>query len=255
MPRVRRINDPGVIQHVMNRANRRVSMFLQPTDYEGFLVLLVEAGRRFGVSLLAFCLMPNHWHLVVMTRDRGAVSAYMRWLTGTHVKRYHRAHGLEGTGHLYQGRFTSVVVQSDVHLSIVLRYVEANPLRAGLVARAEDWPWSSLGVATAVRERLLSDGPVARPADWVRWVNQPEADLDRLRQSIARGRPFGSPEWAATTAEAHGLGFTLRSPGRQKKVSSRSPTGRRVAAVPMSPAQLELSARTGSAPVPQRPGV
>jgi putative transposase len=216
MPRLRRIEDTGLIQHVMNRANRRVAMFLQPSDYEAFILLLIEAGRRFGVSLFAFCLMPNHWHLVVMARDVGAVTAYMRWLTGTHVKRYHRLYELEGTGHLYQGRYTSVPVQGDVHFLVVLRYVEANPLRAGLVARAEDWRWSSLGAPRAVREQLLVDGPIPRPSNWVEWVNQREAELTEIRRCVVLGKPYGSTDWMSATASKYGLEFTMRSRGRRR---------------------------------------
>ena len=115
------------------------------------------------MRLLAYCVMPNHWHLVVWPSAPNAIPAYMHWLTSTHVQQYHRAHGLVGTGHLYQGRYKSVPVQSDRHLLTVLRYVEGNPVRAGLVPRAEGWPWSSVTEASLGFGRFTSDTPVPRP--------------------------------------------------------------------------------------------
>lgn len=214
MPRVKRITAAGVIQHVMNRGNRRATIFRKPSDYKAFVSLLTEAAARFRVRLIAFCVMPNHWHLVLIPDEVGAISSYMRWVSGTHVRRYHRLYGLEGTGHLYQGRYTSIPVQSDRHLLTVLRYVEANAKRAGLVSRAEDWPWSSLGAPDEVRTQLVSDTSVPRPPDWLQRVNQPLRNLARLRECIARGRPFGSAVWTSKAAARHGLRFTMRPPGR-----------------------------------------
>lgn len=217
MPRIRRVSEPGLVQHVMNRGNRRAAVFLESGDYAAFMELLETAASRFAVQLLAYCLMPNHWHLVVRPEVRGEVSAYLRWLTGTHVRRYHRVHGLEGTGHLYQGRYTSVPVQTDGHLAVVIRYVEANPVRAGLVPRAEQWPWSSLGSADTPWYRLVTDGPVVRNPEWAALVNTPSvSDTACIRQSIARGAPFGTPEWTEDTARQLGLQFTLRPPGRPR---------------------------------------
>ncbi len=227
MPRVRRITAAGVIQHVMNRGNRRATIFRQPSDYRAFVSLLSDAAVRFPVKLFAFCLMPNHWHLVLVAEEESAISSYMRWLTGTHVRRYHRLYGLEGTGHLYQGRYTSIPVQSDRHLLTVLRYVESNAHRARLVSRAEAWPWSSLGAPDEVRGKLVSESPVPRPPDWLQRVNQPLRNLTRLRECITRGRPFGSAVWTSKAAARHGLGFTMRPRGRPRKACSG--VGRRAA--------------------------
>ena len=222
MARSRRVTTVGVVQHVMNRGNRRATIFRKPADYVAFIALLLEAGRRFKVRLLAFCLMPNHWHLVLVADEEGAISSYMRWVTGTHVRRYHRRYGLEGTGHLYQGRYTSVLVQSDRHLVTVLRYTESNALRAGLVSRAEDWQWSSLGAPANIKGQLLAESPVRRPPDWLELVNQPVPNLARIRDCVTRGRPFGSLVWTAKTAARHGLEFTMRSRGRPKNARPRT---------------------------------
>jgi len=217
MPRAKRVTAAGVIQHVMNRGNRRAIIFRKPADYEAFISLLIEGARRCRVRLIAFSLMPNHWHLILVAEGEGAISSYMRWVTGTHVRRYHRLYGLVGTGHLYQGRYTSVLIQGDRHLLTAIGYVESNPSRARLVARAEDWPWSSLGAPANIKDQLVAESPVRRPADWLERVNQPLRGLAELRECITRGRPFGSAAWTSKAATQHGLRFTMRPPGRPRK--------------------------------------
>jgi putative transposase len=173
MPRPPRIWLPGHPYHAWNRANRRQPIFLKDKDYTAFLNLLVEAKSHADVDILAFCIMPNHWHLVLRQEEEDRISRYMQWLMGRHASRYHADYGLRGTGHLYQDRFKSRVVNDDHDFLGVCRYVESNPLRAGLVGRAEQWPWSSL-----VREfapdgsRILTPWPIPRPADWITFVNE-----------------------------------------------------------------------------------
>lgn len=217
MPRTKRVDKADLFYHVMNRGNRRARIFSKASDYEAFIALLRAATARFPIRLLGFCLMPNHWHLVVWPTTDHAISAYMRWLTGTHVRKYHRLHALVGTGHLYQGRYTSVIVQGDYHLLNVLHYVEANPLRAGLVSRAEDWPWSSLGAVPEMLTELVHRSPVELPPDYLQWVNSESSDLTDLRAAIRRGAPFGDRVWTRETAIQHGLEFTLRPRGRPRR--------------------------------------
>jgi putative transposase len=210
-----------MIQHVLNRGNGRMKLFHKPADYDAFANLLADAGERFpGVRLLAYCLMPNHWHLVLRPKAAGELSAYMRWLSNTHVRRW-RQHGHSvGQGHVYQGRFKSFPAQDDRHYLTLLRYVEANPLRAKLVRSAERWRWSSLGATLSPDGRpLLDDGPLPRPADWLKIVNEPmEAQtLASARESVKRGRPFGEAAWVKRTAARLGLDSTLRPRGRPKK--------------------------------------
>jgi REP-associated tyrosine transposase len=226
MPRVRRITSAGAIQHIMNRGNRRATIFRKPADYEAFVSILIEASRRFRVKLIAFSLMPNHWHLILVAGEQGSISSYMRWVTGTHVRRYHRHHGLQGTGHLYQGRYTSVLIQGDRHLLTAIRYVESNPSRARLVPRAEDWPWSSVGARADIKDQLVAESPVLRPSDWLERVNRPLRNLAALRECVERGRPFGSAAWTTKAVQRYGLRFTMRPPGRPRSVAHG--TGRRV---------------------------
>src|SRR5205807_8047464 len=136
----------------------------------------------------------------------GELTSFLRWLTLTHSVRWHKHSHSTGSGHVYQNRFKAFAVAEDEHLLTVLRYVERNPLRAGLVRRAEDWPWSSLACRLAGGEaalRRLHPWPVAMPPDWPRSVNeaQTEAELDALRRSVARGRPHGSAAWGQTVAQ------------------------------------------------------
>lgn len=127
----------GLVYHVLNRANGRLPIFEKNEDYEAFERVLAQAVQRVDIRLLAYCVMPNHWHLVLWPRVDGDLSRFVGWLTLTHTQRWHAHRHTTGSGHLYQGRFKSFPVQTDEHFLAVCRYVERNPLRAGLVSRAE----------------------------------------------------------------------------------------------------------------------
>ncbi len=207
--------------HVLNRAAARRRIFQRPSDYAAFEAVLAEAHQRTAMRTLAYCLMPNHWHMVLWPRADGDLSDFMAWVTLTHTQRWHAAHGTTGTGPLYQGRFKAFPVQADDHFLIVCRYVERNALRAGLVERAEDWPWCSLQrppYAAREPDVPLGSWPLERPADWLTWVNQPQTagELEALRASVARGRPFGTAAWVERSAQRLGLQATLRPRGRPK---------------------------------------
>lgn len=172
MGRTRRITAPNAVHHVVNRGNRKTAIFLKRGDYRAFVRILAEAGRKYRMRLLSFCVMKNHWHLVLWPDHDVSISAYMHWVTSTHVRRYHQHYGLTGTGHLYQDRYRNRICRDERGVLAVMRYVEANPLTAGLVKRAQDWEWSSL----RIRERgdadgLLSAGPVSLPENWTAHVN------------------------------------------------------------------------------------
>ena len=213
-----------MVYHVLNRSNARMQIFDSPADYELFEQVLDQALERVAMRTVAYCLMPNHWHLVLWPREDGDLPEFMRWLTVTHTQRWHAAAGTAGTGHVYQGRFKSFPVQSDVHCLRVCRYVERNALRAGLVRRAEEWRWGSLWrrCGAAEQRALLHAGPVRFPSDWVELVNQPltQEELDALRLCVNRGRPYGGPTWTKRTAAELGLGATLRQRGRPRKETS-----------------------------------
>src|SRR5579859_361472 len=180
MPRTARSAVGGVVYHVLNRGNGRMGVFRKPGDYAAFLGLLQEGKGKASVELFGFCLMPNHWHLVLRPKRDGDLAAYLSWVTNTHVKRY-RAHYKRTSGHLYQGRYKSFPVRDDEYFLTLMRYVEANPVRGKLVGRAEDWGWSSLGCDGKLRAELLDDWPVARPRRWAAMVNEPLVEGERLR--------------------------------------------------------------------------
>ncbi len=176
------------------------------------------------MRLLAYCAMPNHWHLVVWPRADGELSEFMRWLTVTHTQRWHAHRHTAGTGPLYQGRFKSFPVEADAHLLTVCRYVERNPLRAGLVQQAETWRWNSLWHRVHESgEGLLSAGPIPWPKHWVQHVNrvQSAGELEALRRAaLKRGSPFGNAAWQERTAKELGLTSALRPRGRRAKPRS-----------------------------------
>src|SRR3990172_7915988 len=141
MPRTARASVGGMCYHAINRGNGRAELFHKEDDYAAFVRLVEEACERLPMRVLAYCLMPNHFHLALWPHGDGDLGRWMQWLLTAHVRRYHRHYG--SSGPVWQGRFKAFPIQQDEHLLTVLRYIEANPLRARLVKRAEDWRWSS----------------------------------------------------------------------------------------------------------------
>jgi len=172
MPRQARRDVTGSFFHVINRSVRKVRIFVNRADYRAFLTVLEEGLALHPVKLVSYCVMPNHWHLVVGPTGTGELSAFMQWVTATHAIRWHRHHKTVGQGPVYQGRFHSNAVEGAAELVHVCRYVERNALRAHLVQRAQDWPWCSLS------DRLRADATVPlQPAVflatdmWIEYVN------------------------------------------------------------------------------------
>jgi putative transposase len=223
MPRRPRISTGGLAYHVLNRRVGRLPLFEKPADYDAFEKILHEAYERSGIRIAAYCLMPNHWHLLLWPREDGELSEVMRWVTVTHTQRWHAHRHTSGSGPVYQGRFKSFPVQTDEHFLTVARYVERNAVRAKLVNRGEEWQWSSLRRWAQGDPKLLeflSEWPLKRPRGWIQWVNETEkeAELEDLRCSAQRGRPFGNEKWVAHVAKRLGLESTLRQRGRPKRM-------------------------------------
>ena len=207
---------------MLNRRVGRLRLFEKPADYAAFERVLHQAHERTGIRIAAYCLMPNHWHLLLWPRDDGELSEVMRWITVTHTQRWHAHRQTSGSGPVYQGRFKSFPVQTDEHFLTVARYVERNAKRAKLVKRAEEWRWSSLwrrAQRDAKLVEFLSEWPVERPRGWVKMVNGPDkaAELEALRCSAQRGRPFGGEAWVVRMAKRLRLESTLRPRGRPKQ--------------------------------------
>lgn len=222
MSRTARQCPGGLIYHVLNRAVAKIKLFRRDEDYMAFERTLTEARQRLPIGVLAYCVMPTHWHLVLRPERDGDLSAFMQWLTLTHAQRWRTSHHTVGYGPLYQGRFKSFAIQEDGHLLTVLRYVERNPLRAKLVTTAQAWRWCSLQrrlSGNAEERLLLADWPIERPTDWLTFVNNPQtpAEEESLRQSIYRSRPFGAAPWQQETAVRVGSASCFRPRGRPKK--------------------------------------
>jgi putative transposase len=182
-----------------------------PADFRAFLQVLSKSHEREPLQILAACLMPNHFHLVVRPTRNEQMTRFMHWAMTTHAVRYHRAHAT--VGRIWQGRFKAFPVQEDGHLLAVMRYVERNALRAGLVPVAERWPWGSLSWRISDSEPIpLESPPGGLPDQWAEWVNEPQtsAELQALRQCVQRQRPFGDAAWSRETAQRLGLQGSLR---------------------------------------------
>jgi putative transposase len=218
MPRTARASVADYCYHVLNRGNGCAEVFHKPADYEAFLEMVAAASDRLPLRVLGYCVMPNHFHLVVRPRGDGDLGRWMQWLLTTHVRRYRRHYG--SSGHVWQGRYKAFPCQHDDHLATLLRYVEQNALRAGLVSRAEDWQHGSLHAAsTGTGPVPLAPGPRPRDRAWKAWVNQPmsASELTAMRHCVQRGTPYGSDRWVARTATKLGLESTLRPRGRPRK--------------------------------------
>lgn len=221
MPRTGRSLLAGGHYHVINRGNNRSTIFVEPADYEAFLWLMARSQRRVELSIFAVCVMPNHFHVVASQRGAQDISRWVHWLLTTHTHRHHRRYG--SSGRVWQGRFKAFPIEQDAHLLTVMRYVERNALRAGLVDRAEDWPWGSLAWREGRGLRaLLAVPPVTLPGDWRQRVNAPQTadELESLRDCVNRQRPFGSAPWARDQNVRFGRIPSERPRGRPRKAAA-----------------------------------
>ncbi|MEX0643254.1 MAG: transposase [Pirellulales bacterium] len=228
MPRPLRPIDAGLVYHVISRGNNRQDVFRKDADYLAFLRALLELKERKPFELYGYCLMRNHFHLLVRPTET-SISRIVQSLLVSHTQRYHKHH--RSGGHVWQGRFKSPVIQTDEHLLTVLRYIEANPLHARIVRRAEDYPWSSYlvhgaGVADELVDALvtydeLSPYPKIRQRKWSEKVHRPldDATEGAIRRSIATGLPYGDRPWVARLAKKLDLDLTIRPRGRPRKAS------------------------------------
>ncbi len=213
----------GVVYHVINRANGRAQIFSSDKDYQHFESLLLEGVALIGMRILSYCIMPNHWHLVLYPKHDGDMSEFMRWVTTTHVRQRRTQTKSVGEGHLYQGTYKSFPIESDTHLLTVIRYVEQNPLRAKLVFKAEEWHWSSLyrrQRGNREDQKLLSILPTALPTNYLESVNTilDKSNLEQIRHSLIKGTPYGGDMWVEEMVNKYNLGSTLRNPGRPRSI-------------------------------------
>jgi len=215
--------------HVINRGNNRAAVFVEPRDYGEFVRLIELAQAHVHLDILAVCLMPNHFHLVVAQDGAADISRWMHWLLTTHSHRHHLRH--ESSGRVWQGRFKAFAIERDDHLLTVMRYVERNALRSGIVGRAEDWAWGSLAWRLGgMAPGLLAAPSVVLPPDWLAFVNEPQTaeELDALRACVNHQRPFGEEAWVQDASARPGMIGPRRPRGRPRKpVRPDGPTGHR----------------------------
>jgi len=233
MPRPLRPIADGLVYHVINRGNNRQAVFGSEGDYRAFLKAIADLQERMPFDLYGYCLMSNHVHLLI--RPRGAsISRIVQSLLVSHTQRYHRFH--RSSGHVWQGRFKSPVIQDDDHLLAVLRYIEANPLRARMAERAGDYLWSSFALHGEGRgDALLAAIPAyealaayaaVRQRRWSAYVHQApeEAELAAIRRSGETGLPYGATGWVDRLARRLNFDLTIRPRGRPRKVKEDEST-------------------------------
>lgn len=221
MPRIKRVDVGGEVYHVLNRSNARVQIFDNDKDYKQFEDILEEAVAKYDMRLLAYCIMPNHWHLVLYPKSDGDLSQFMSWLSNTHTRRWHISKETVGQGHLYQGRYKSFICEKDQHLLTVLRYVERNAKTANLVKFAEQWRWSSVWrreQGTIAKKKLLSVWPTTIPKEYLKSLNQPltTREEEKLSLSEEKSVPYGNDSWKDKVVTKYGIDQVLRKVGRPK---------------------------------------
>ena len=188
MPRTARELVDGGYFHILNRGNNKLEVFHSRLDYLVFIGLMREAKSRFPLSLLAYCLMPNHFHFIIHAQRANNIQAFVHWAMTCFARHYHASS--KTSGHLWQGRFKSLPIDREEYLIIALRYVEGNPMRAGLVDSNRNWEWSSLANHCARNYSGLTDPPPFYLADgWLELVDMPLT----AKEFEAIGKKEGQP--------------------------------------------------------------
>lgn len=213
MARLARIVVPDVPHHVTQRGNRRLPTFFSNDDYAAYLRLLTEHCQAAKVAVWAYCLMPNHVHLVLVPSTADGLRAA---LGETHRRYTRRVNFREGwRGHLWQERFASFPMDHR-HLYAAVRYIEQNPVRAGLAAAPAAWPWSSAAAHLAgADDEVVTVAPLlAMVDDWDEYLAEhDEVELDRLRAHQRTGRPLGDAGFVADLEALTGRRLAKGKPG------------------------------------------
>ena len=218
MGRIARIVSPGMPHHITQRGNRRMPTFFQDHDYVVYLKLMKTWCERHTVGIRAYCLMPNHVHLIAVPET---VDGLARAIGEAHRRYTVRINRREGwRGYLWQGRFSSFVMDENYFLT-AMRYVELNPVRAGLAASPADWPWSSARAhLSGQRDPLIGDvrEMVDYVGDWERYLalDIEEVEFLRLRKHTSTGRPLGSDAFIHRLEERLGRLLRRRKPGPRR---------------------------------------
>lgn len=221
MPRGPRIDVGGYVYHVINRAAGRRTIFPDSGAYQSFEDLLIEGQKTWEMPMLAYVIMPNHWHMLVYPKKDGDMGKYFHWLTTTHACRLRAFRNTIGEGPVYQGRYKSFLIDTDAYLLTALKYIERNPVRAGLARTPEEWKWGSANrriFGTEQERALLAPSPVPLPDAYRAWINAGEEEeaLEQIRNSVTKGIPFGGDTWRDEMITKFALRHTTRLAGRPK---------------------------------------
>jgi len=172
MPRTARELHPDGFYHIVNRGNNQQPIFRKDLDYHVFLSLLMESKQRNPVPVFGYCLMPNHFHLLLRVNEQSNIPRFIHWAMTCFAGYSHRQH--QTSGHLWQARYKSFPVDNERYLVAALRYIEGNPVRAELVPSCIDWPWSSARAHLESRyAEFVEPPPILLPRDWVKFVDTP----------------------------------------------------------------------------------
>lgn len=221
MPRISRAVAEGLPYHVTQRGNRRGDVFYEDKDRQKYLEWLLKYSREKGLKIWAYCLMTNHIHLVVVPEKADSLEKVLRPLHMRYAQYMNRKKSW--SGHLWQGRFFSSALD-ERYLRAAVRYVERNPLRAGIVEKAEDYKWSSAAAHCGKREdeilsadiHLLQETPAWA---WSKWLQEPDGDeeMDILRRNVQKGLPCGSESFITELEKKLERSLIFRPQGRPRK--------------------------------------
>ena len=222
MPRVARAVFAGVPHHVTQRGNRREEVFFEEQDYKKYLAWLREYTEKHEVQVLAYCLMTNHTHLIMVPKDEDGLHSVLKPLHMRYAQRLNRSRGWNG--HVWQGRYFSAPLD-EAYTWAAIRYVERNPVRAGMVVRAEAYRWSSAAAHCGVRDDpILETGrewtrSIATGTDWSKWLSEPDEPekMEILRRNVDKGLPCGSERFIEQLSKQSGRSLKFVPQGRPRK--------------------------------------
>ncbi len=219
MTRILRVDHAGDIYHVMNRTVGKVQIFSTPNDYTLFIKLLYAAAKNFKVDVLAYSVMPNHWHLLLSPQVDGEMGRFMHWLSTTHTTRIRLITGTVGYGPIYKGRYKSFLIDSHNYLVRVIAYIERNSVRANLSSSPMDWRWCSAWMrkkGNSEQRAFLKEIPKELSSYYNELIelDETEEDLNKLRNSVNRSTPLGDKDWVLKMVSEYNLEGTYNRKSR-----------------------------------------
>lgn len=226
MARKPRLDIPGRAYHVINRSVGRLQLFNEPQDYKLFLNVLMESWEIHQIDIYAFCIMPNHFHMLVRPKEVGDLQKFMHYLSSTYTRRLHIRTNTNGCGPVFQGRYKAIMVQDGKAFETIFRYIELNSVRAKLVQYSDEWEWcsSNARINNTKYNKILANlyEEIPSGSDLRNWIHgfMYEDALENIRVSINKGRPFGDNSWVELMCNEHDLLYTMRVVGRPRLLNN-----------------------------------